>query len=279
MLVAATLVWGGSFVVTRQAVQGVAPLVFVGLRFGVAAMLVALFTRPALHRVTRTEWAAAGFITLAMFGGYAGQAWGMHLGLTAGQTAFISALYVPLVPLLQLAFLRRAPGRLIWLGLALAFAGLMLMAGPQGGIAAGPGLLVLGGALSTAAEILLISRFARHVDVRRLAVMECAMLSALCLAVSLVSGAPLPVRAESWVGAGVLLGLGSAGLQLAVNWAQRHVPATRATLIYTLEPVWAAMFGLLIGERMGWPALAGAALILASLLIGGVRQEETQHLA
>lgn len=275
MLVAATLIWGGSFVVTRQAVQGVAPLVFVGVRFAVAAILVALATRPALHRMTRTELRGGLAIGAAMVGGYGLQAVGMHMGVPSGRAAFISALYVPMVPLLQMIILRRRPAGRVWAALALAFAGLILLAGPltgdatSGTVVRGE-LLVLGGAFAIAAEILLVGVFAPQVDPRRLAVVECVFVAFACLGAGVLFEPAWPHAATGWLAAAALLGLASAGLQIAVNWAQRFVPPARATLIYTLEPVWAALFGTLAGERMGPAALAGAATILASLLVGNL---------
>jgi drug/metabolite transporter (DMT)-like permease len=98
-------------------------------------------------------------------------------------------------------------------------------------------------------------------------VVECALLALLCLAGMTLSGAAWPAVRVGWVLSALALGLASAGLQIAVNWAQRSVPPAQATLLYTLEPVWAALFGALAGERMGAPGLAGAGLILASLAV------------
>ncbi len=268
VLVIATLVWGLSFVVTRQAVQGISPLVFVGIRFGTAAIVVSLVTRPRLRRLTHTEARAGAIIACAMFGGYGMQAVGLHLGIGSGRAAFITALYVPIVPLLQLVLLRRRPSLATWIGLGFACAGLMLMAGPLG--QAGTGLaesVLLLGACSIAAEIVLIGAYAARVDPRRLAVVECAALAALCLGITALTGQSWPAPAPGWIGAAIALGVGSAALQIAVNWAQRSVPPAHATLIYTLEPVWAATFGMLAGERMGLSAAGGAALILVSLLV------------
>ena len=270
VLMLATLVWGASFVVTRNAVQTTAPLVFVSLRFCMAALFVGLLTRPRLQRLTRTEVRAGARIALCMFGGYGLQSVGMHLGVSSGRAAFISALYVPIVPVLQLVLLRRPPKPTTWLGLALACCGLLLMAGPPGAAGAGwPELLVLTGAFSIAGEILLIGNFAARVDPRRLAVVECACLSAMCLAVNGAAGQGFPRLQPEWVLSAVALGVASAGLQISVNWAQRSVPPARATLIYTMEPVWAAGFGLLAGEHMGGWAILGGGLILGSLLVSG----------
>ncbi len=268
LLAAATLVWGGSFLVTRIAVQEVPPLVFVGLRFATASVLVACVTRPRMIRLTRTELRAGSRIALVMFAGYGLQAIGMHLGVGSGRAAFLSALYVPVVPLLQMLVLKIQPKPTTWVGLCLALAGLLLLAGPFGGERPGLGeVLVLGGAFSFAVEILLIGNFAARVDPRRLAVVECALLALLCLAGMTLSGAAWPAVRVGWVLSALALGLASAGLQIAVNWAQRSVPPAQATLLYTLEPVWAALFGALAGERMGAPGLAGAGLILASLAV------------
>jgi drug/metabolite transporter (DMT)-like permease len=268
VLVAATLVWGGSFLVTRTAVQDVPPLMFVGLRFATASVLVAGATRPRMIRLTRTELRAGSRIGLVMFAGYGLQATGMHMGVGSGRAAFLSALYVPVVPLLQLLVLKRQPKPTTWLGLCLALFGLLLLAGPFGREKAGLGeLLVLAAAFSFAVEILLIGSFAARVDPRRLAVVECALLAVLCLAGTSASGAAWPALRPGWVLSALVLGLASAGLQISVNWAQRYVPPAQATLLYTLEPLWAGLFGAMAGERMGPLGLAGAGLILASLAV------------
>ena len=60
--------------------------------------------------------------------------------------------------------------------------------------------------------------------------------------------------------------MASAFIQAAMNWAQKTVSPARATVIYTLEPVWAGLFGRLAGERMSALGLFGAVLILLSVL-------------
>jgi drug/metabolite transporter (DMT)-like permease len=270
VLVCATLLWGGSFVITRNAVQTVPPLVFVSVRFATAALFVCLATRPQLARITRLDIKAGTRIGLAMFGGYGLQAIGMHLGVASGRAAFISALYVPIVPVLQLLLLRRRPKPAIWVGLGLACVGLMLLAGNLGNGGAGRGEgLVLIGAFSIAAEILALGLYAPQVDPRRLAVVECLFLSLLCLGTTWATQGHWPAPSPGWLLSAAALGLASAVLQISVNWAQRFVPPARATLIYALEPVWAALFGLAAGETMGAAAIAGAALILVSLVISG----------
>ena len=271
MLVLATLVWGASFVITRSAVQDVSPLIFVACRFLTASVVVTLLTRPSLGQLSAVEMRAGLALGVAMLGGYTLQAVAMHRGIDSGRAAFISALYVPVVPILQLLILRRMPGRRVWIGLGLACAGLVLMAGRQSGSAIGPQLLVLAGAFAIAAEILLVGVFAGRVDPRRLAIVECLVLSVLCFGLAAATRTAFPPVHAKWIFAAFGLGCASAGLQIAVNWAQRSVNPARATLIYTMEPVWAGLFGALAGERMGAVALIGAVLILGSVIVSAER--------
>lgn len=67
------------------------------------------------------------------------------------------------------------------------------------------------------------------------------------------------------------LGLASALIQSVINWAQRRVSPTRATLIYSCEPVWGGVFGRLAGERLPALALCGGALVIAGVLISSLR--------
>ena len=91
---------------------------------------------------------------------------------------------------------------------------------------------------------------------------------------SLLAFAAMPLAGEgvpgfSWLLAGLVggLGLASAAIQVAMNWAQRSVSPTRATLIYAGEPVWAGIVGRIAGERLPGLALLGGALIILGTVV------------
>jgi drug/metabolite transporter (DMT)-like permease len=266
VLIAATALWGAAFLVTHVAMARVPPLPFLALRFTVAAVAVRLLTGARVARITRAELLGGAAISVAMLAGYALQATALA-SLGSGRVAFICALYVPIVPLVQTALTRRLPRATTWLSVALAAAGMMLMAGGSGGGFGRGEAFALGAAFGVAAEILLMARFAPLVDPRRLAVVECACMAALALGLAGALGQRLPPLQPVWLACAIFLGAASALLQVSVNWAMRNVKATRATLIYATEPVWAAGFGLLAGERMGPSAALGAGLILCALLV------------
>jgi drug/metabolite transporter (DMT)-like permease len=279
VLLFATALWGLAFLIVHLGVATVPPLPFVALRFATAAIMVRLLTGARLSRVTATELRAGPLIGLAMLGGYGMQAIGLQT-LGAGRAAFIGALYVPMVPVLQWIVLRRRPETHIWISVALATAGMVILADPTGpGRSGGFGrgeAFALAATVAVATELLLMAHFAPRVDPRRLAILECIAVSAYALVISLLTGQHLPPIAPFWLACALGLGAASAFLQVSSNWAMRRVPAPRAMLIFATEPVWGGLFGALHGEPMGPSTLLGAALILAALLLNATRRTETR---
>jgi len=268
LLFVATALWGGAYLVTRDAVRSISPFVFVGVRFCVASAMITLLTRPDLPSFTRREMRGGFYVALAMVGGYTSQAFAMT-SMGAGRTAFINALYVPMVPVLLIILgkpgHRPWPHWLAWVAVGVSCVGLYLMAGPGGGGFGRGEALAFGGAGAIAAEILLVAKFAPGQDARRLAVAQCVSVAVLCLVLAWLRGDPVFVG--GWIVPAAALGCMSAFLQVSVNWAMRAVPAGRATLIYATEPVWAGALGVLTGERMSGRAIVGAGLILVSLVM------------
>jgi drug/metabolite transporter (DMT)-like permease len=265
-LLFATALWGLAFLITRLGVAAVSPAPFVAMRFATAAIVVWSVTGVRLATATPTELRGAACLAMAMTAGYILPAIALRT-LGAGHTAFISALCVPIVPVLQYVVLRQVTGARVWISVCLATFGLMFMAGGPGSAPSRADLFALGGAFGVAAEVLLMSRFAPRVDPRRLAVLECAAAAAYAVAAAAITGACLPPPAPGWIACVLSLGAASAFLQVSTNWCMRRVPVHRAMLIFATEPVWGAFFGALHGERFGLPSLTGAAFILSALLL------------
>lgn len=125
-------------------------------------------------------------------------------------------------------------------------------------------------AVAIAGEIILISRYAGKVDVRRVTVVQLATASALSFLMI------VPTQSSSrfsWLLLASAVGLGamSAVIQVAMNWAQQSVSPTRATLIYAGEPVWAGIVGRIAGERLPGVALIGGALIVLAVVVSELK--------
>ncbi|WP_241048789.1 DMT family transporter [Achromobacter xylosoxidans] len=271
-LVLVTMLWGSTFLVIHIAMQHSGPLFFVGVRFTIAGVVSMLLFRRHMAGLTRREAGAGVAIGCALFLGYYLQTLGLRT-ITSSQSAFITALYVPIVPLLQWAVLKRPPGLMSWIGVALAFTGLVLLAGPEAGalhFSAGE-LATLAGAVAIAAEIILIGHFASSVDSRRVTAVQLLTAGLVSFALMPALGEAVPQFSWLWAGGAIGLGLASAVIQLTMNWAQKSVSPTRATVIYAGEPVWGGIVGRLAGERLPGLALVGAALIVAGVLASEVK--------
>jgi len=271
-LVLVTMLWGSTFLIIHIAMQHSGPLFFVGLRFTIAGLMALLLFRKHMAGITRLEVGAGIAIGCALFLGYFLQTEGLRT-ITSSQSAFITALYVPIVPLLQWAVLKRPPGLMSWIGVALAFSGLILLAGPEAGaLSFSPGeVATLAGAVAIAAEIILIGLFPKRVDSRRVTFVQLLTAGLVSFALMPMMGESIPAFSWLWAGAAIGLGLASAIIQLTMNWAQKSVSPTRATVIYAGEPVWGGIVGRLAGDRLPALALAGAALIVAGVLASEIK--------
>ena len=268
ILILITMFWGGTFLAVQYAVSLSGPFFFVGVRFAMAAVAVGELCARSLRGLTRLELKAGMVIGIAIALGYSLQTWGLQ-SIPSSKSAFITAMYVPLVPLLQWLCLGRMPGLMSCVGIVLAFIGLIFLAGPNGDLLAlGQGeLITLASAVAIAAEIILISAWAGKVDVRRVTVVQLATASIVAFAMMVPAGESVPPVSSGLLIVALGLGIFSAIIQVTMNWAQRSVSPTRATVIYTGEPVWAGIFGRLAGERLPALALLGAAFIVVGVLV------------
>ncbi len=262
-----TILWGFTFLVIKIGLAHGGALGLVGLRFAIGAALLAVITRPSWPTIR--EWRAGLLIGASIFAGYALQAQGLTT-IASSRSAFFTALYVPLVPLLQLIVFARLPGWTGLVGILLAFTGLILLSHPSGmslHLSLGD-FLTIACALACAIEILLLGRYAPHCNPQRLAVTQMFVVAALSLGASVITGTEPPWTYPPFWFATAGLGVATSVIIFAQAWGQARVPALRATVIYAMEPVWAGIVGAVAGDPMDAATLAGAGMILAGILIG-----------
>ncbi|GAA5096820.1 DMT family transporter [Bartonella acomydis] len=274
-LFAATILWGVTFLVIHIAVCYSGPLFFVGFRFIVASLICGAIFWRSMRGITVYEIFAGMAIGIGMFLGYALQAMGLQT-IISSQSAFITALYIPIVPILQWIVFRKPPRLTCWVGIIFAFVGLIFISGQKPGnfdFSKGE-ILTLLGALAIAGEVILIGIFANRVDSRRVTIIQLffsGLFSFFCMP---FMGESIPEFSWVWLTIGVGLALMSAIIQLVMNWAQKSISPTRATLIYAGEPVWAGIVGRLAGELLSPLALLGGALILIGIVVAELQPSQ-----
>lgn len=268
-LIAITAVWGSTFLLVHWAMEYSGPWFFVGIRFLVAGVISALIFRRSLRGIRWRDIGAGAAIGSMIHLGYGLQTVGLQT-IDSSTSGFITAMYVPLVPFAQWAVFRKRPQAAAFVGAGLAFLGLLLIAGPEAilTLSLGPGeLATMIATLPIAAEIILISVFAaKGVDLGRVTIVQLLTAGVLGILTMPLAGETAPAFSWVWVGAAVGLGAASCIIQLTMNWAQKSVSPTRATIIYSAEPVWAGVVGRIAGERLPLTALIGGGLVVLGIL-------------
>ncbi|HEX7148685.1 MAG TPA: DMT family transporter [Actinomycetota bacterium] len=266
-MLAVTAVWGSTFVLVRDAVAQVPPFTFIAYRFLAAALLLAAIRPRLAVGGTSGALAAGAVIGLALFAGYGFQTVGLQY-TTASNAGFITGLSVVLTPLLAALLLHQAPGRWPVTGACVAAVGLALLSLQHLEVRRGDAL-VLGCAFAFAAHILLVGRYAPRLSTYQLAVVQLATAGLLALVwAGLAGDLAVPSSTDVWVALAITSVVASAGAFLIQTRAQREVSPTRTAVIFTMEPVFAGLFGfLLAGERLSGRGWLGAGLILAGMLI------------
>jgi drug/metabolite transporter (DMT)-like permease len=266
-LVAVTVVWGITFVQVKDAVELYPLFAFLAVRFAIASVVLAVPAAGRLRSLGRRGWSAGASLGLLLAAGYALQTAGLQR-TTVSSAGFITGLYVVFTPLLALLLFRTRVGRAVWLGVALAVAGLAMLSGVGAGDAAGD-LLVLAGSAAYSLQIVLMERYAPRYDA--VAFTQAEMLAAFAgfavVAVAL-GQVELPRGWTVW-GALLVTGIFASALGFLIQtWAQRRTSATRTALAFALEPVWAGLFGFwLAGDRLGALGWGGCAVIMAGILV------------
>ena len=279
LLLLGSVIWGAAFAAQRMGMDHVGPFTFSGIRMLLAAIvltpvIVAADRRkkripgnPVPERKMQRE---AGILCgLLLFSATSLQQKGL-VSTTAGKAGFITALYVVLVPLAGWLLLRKNPGRVIWLGVALAVTALYLLCMPETGFTLQTGdMLVLGCAVCFTGQILCVDRYAPQVSGLRLARDEFLVTGALSL---LIAAATETIAWEGIRGAmfpilytGIMSGAVGYTLQI---FGQRDTDPTVASLLMCLEAVFAVLTGvLLLGESMSAREIAGCILMFAAVIL------------
>ncbi|MEO7022272.1 MAG: DMT family transporter [Ktedonobacteraceae bacterium] len=271
VLMLVTIIWGATFLVTKFSLHLVGPFTYLGLCYTVATLTLVLIFHKRVLRITRAELLAGVIVGIALFTGYACQTVGLQW-TSVSKAGFITGLYVPLVPLFALFFLRqRVPGTAI-VGMFLSVIGLLLLAlNKQFTLTFGPGeWLILCCAFGFALHIVFISKFAPTVDVINLAIIQLAVTSLLSFLIVPLAHEPIaPPPLLAWVPILLMGTFDMAFCLLMMNWVQQFMSSTRAALLYSLEPMWAALFGVLLaGDVLSVVAWIGCGCVFVGMVVG-----------
>jgi drug/metabolite transporter (DMT)-like permease len=277
LLLLVALIWGSAFVAQAIAARSLGSLTFTGLRFALGAAIVAPFAWREWHMLRARkrqprprDWAHIAGLGTLLFLGAAMQQIGM-LTTSVTNAGFLTALYIPLVPVLGWLVSRHAPHWTTWLAAAGCVAGSWLLTGGGSLNAFRTGdWWVIASSLPWAVHVMLVGRAANRLHGAML--VACGQFVA-CSVLALAIGLPTEPSTSHglWqaLGAIAYTGVLSVGVGFTLQVvAQRHTRPADSAIVLSSESVFAAASGaLFMGDRIGALGLAGCALILACVLM------------
>lgn len=270
-LVAVTAAWGSTFVLVKDVIARIPVADFLAVRFLVAFVVLLVLLPRSVLRLSRQEWRQG-----AALGGLYGvaqivQTEGLQT-VAASVSGFLTGLYVVFTPFLTAWLLRVRLGRPVWVAVAVAAVGVGVLT-VQGGVdslfAVGSGeLLTLLGAVLYALHIVGLGVWSRGANAVGLSVVQLGVIALVCGLAAVPGGIALPQSSVDWWSLLYMALITGALALLAQTWAQAHLSATRAAVIMTLEPVWAAAFAVGVGAEVLTASLVvGGALVLAAMYL------------
>jgi drug/metabolite transporter (DMT)-like permease len=276
-LLCMTAIWGGTFPVVKDAITPAGPMQvfdYLAWRFALAALVMALLRPRSVARLGREGRRHGVLLGCALGLGFIAQTTGLQR-TPSSVSGFVTGMFVVFTPLVTAVILRRRVSRNAWIAVLAATLGLALLsAGTSGRHAAHASTLglalTLACAVAYAVHIVGLGEWSSRHDSYGLAVVQLGTVALLCgLAAALGKGGLTPPSdGAAWFAVGLTALAASALAFIVQTWAQSLLDPTRASVIMTMEPVFAGLFAILFaGESMSRVAVLGAALVIGGMLL------------
>jgi drug/metabolite transporter (DMT)-like permease len=272
-LLVATILWGGGFVAVKDSLAVVPPIYMVALRFAAAGLFLSAIFHKRLRRITRRTLRSGVILALFLFLAYAFQTVGC-VYTTAGKNAFLTTVYVILVPLITWVIAKRRPELHVFAAALLAVIGIGLLSLNDDLTVNRGDILTLVCGFWYAVHIVFIARFTQKhgEDPIALTILQMVFCSVFAWLFAPFYDGPFPVEAVTTarpVLSLLYLAVFSSGIAfLLQNIGQKHLSPSTAALLLSTESVFGALFSaLLLGESMTLRMIAGCALLFVAVTL------------
>lgn len=280
LLLLTAAIWGFAFVAQRVGIKYIGTFTFNGTRFALGGLslipLILFFDYKSRagkdqiieHQKNGKELYLAGLLSgVCLFIAASLQQIGL-IETTAGKAAFITGLYIVIVPMLGI-FMRQKAGVFTWIGAVTAVVGLYFLSINEYFSISKGDLFELVGAFFWAIHILLIDRFSRKVDALKLSCIQFFVCSALSM-ITAIAAEDITLHGIRQAGMPILYGgVLSVGVAYTLQvFGQKNASPSHAALILSLETVFAALGGyILLNERLNTMGLTGCILMFSGMII------------
>lgn len=262
-----TFIWGTTFPLVKTALNFSSPFLFVLLRFALAALAVWLVFRGRISVEAKGILRAGAIIGIFLFLGFAFQTLGLKY-TTASKSAFVTGLFVVMIPPLSYLILREKVRIFSVIGVVLALTGLYLMTRPKGSEFNIGDFFTFFCAISFSLQVIFVQIYTRRFDFLTLTFIQIVVTALLSVPFALALETTKLVYHPWLIVAILVCGILATALALFLqNRMQKYTTTVKAALIYAMEPVFAAIFSyLLLSEILGWLGIVGGGLVLSGML-------------
>ena len=282
-LLGITAMWGSTFFLIHDLLERVPTLDFLAVRFAIPSVALLLIAPRAVARLSPA--ARRGAVVLGLLYGVAQILQTAGLAHTAASVSgFITGMYVVLTPVFAALLLRTRITAMTWGAVLLATAGLAVLT--LNGLSVGYGeAITLVAAMLYALHIVGLGAWSTPHEALGMSIVQLVVITLVCLAATAPDGIVLPANPRDWLSV-VYMALFAGALALVgQTWAQAHLAPTRSAIIMSMEPVFAALFAVLLGgESFTVRMVTGGLMVLAAMLVVELVprrkvEAEVQHLA
>ncbi len=277
-----TIIWGGTFVIVKESLNDISSMLFIASRFSIASVILFFILRIKKISFHKKSFLPGLILGIFLFGGFFFQTIGLKI-TTATKSGFLTGVLIVFIPLVQILVEKKFPSKGAWIGTSLVFVGIIFLS--SGGTSIDNFLFELGKgfnigdiftlicALLFAFQVVLIDVYTPKYEFWNLLLVQLSTVAVLSLIASLFfSGLGVEsfhIELTKYLIFGILYTsllatLINIGLQTRF---QKMVPPTIAGIIYSFEPIFAAIFAyFLLGEKITNFGLLGSFLIFCGLI-------------
>ena len=273
-LLSITAAWGGTFVIVKDGISQMPFMSLMTIRFSIAFVLLAAM-RPRALRVDRQTLLRSAGTGVICYLGYLFQTMGLQY-TSASVSGFVTGMFVVLTPLLAWLLHRDHIGREVWIAVVIATVGLGLISLRGWSFGIGEAW-TLAGAAMWALQIIYFARWSTGGNAYSMGTLMIGFVALQFALFTAPQGFSMPPNAGVWAGIVGAAVFATAFAFPAQAWGQSHIDATRAAVIFTMEPVFAALGGVLFGgDILTSRILLGAGCIFVAMFVaefGGRRRQ------
>ena len=271
MIALIAMAWGSSYILMKIGLTGIPPFCLIAFRFGIAFLLTALLFRKQVKQISRRTLSRGAILGCILFSVFGLLMYGLRT-TSASTAGFLTSMAVVFVPVLQAIINKKKIAFITLLCVIVTVIGIGLMTISESLHFGYGSLLCIGGAFMYAIQIIATDWFIRESDGLQLGILQLGFAGIFGFVSSFLFEKPaLPANAAQW---GAVLGLAvicSAFGFVMQPIAQKYTTPEHTGLLFSLEPVFSALFAFLFfHEVLLWRNYIGALLVLVGVILSSV---------